>query len=340
MKMYYDNDADINLLADKKIAVIGYGSQGHAQAQNLKDSGLNVTVALRPDSARVKAAQNDGFEVMTVSEAVKNADMVQILIPDEKQAEVYKNEIAPYLNLNSNLKSGQILGFSHGFNIHYGQIVPPNGVDVIMVAPKGPGHMVRRLYEEKTGIPGLVAVEKDASGKAHDFALAYAKGIGCTRAGVLETTFKEETETDLFGEQAVLCGGLTELIRAGFDTLTDAGYQPESAYFEVCHELKLIIDLIYEHGIAGMRYSVSDTAEYGDMMVGKRIINEKSRSEMKKVLHEIQDGTFAKDWILENQSGRVRYNRQKAIDAAHPVEEVGKKLRNAMPWLKNKKELQ
>ena len=334
MKMYYDNDADMNLLTDKIIAVIGYGSQGHAQAQNLKDSGLNVIVALRSDSARVKVAQNDGFEVMTVSEAVKKADMVQILIPDEKQAEVYKKEIAPYI------KSGQILGFSHGFNIHYGQIIALSDVDVIMVAPKGPGHMVRRLYTEGTGIPGLVAVEKDASGKAHDYALAYAKGIGCTRAGVLETTFKEETETDLFGEQAVLCGGLTELIRAGFDTLTEAGYQPESAYFEVCNELKLIIDLIYEHGITGMRYSVSDTAEYGDMMAGKRIINEESRKEMKKVLREIQDGTFAKDWILENQSGRVRYNRQKEIDAAHPVEEVGKKLRAAMPWFKNKKDLQ
>jgi len=334
MKMYYDHDADINLLQGKTIAVIGYGSQGHAQAQNLKDSGLKVIVALRPDSARVKVAQNDGFEVLTVPEAVKKADFIQILIPDEKQAENYKTEIAP------NMKDGQILCFSHGFNIHFGQIIAPSNVDVVMVAPKGPGHMVRRLYTEGTGIPGLVAVEKDASGKAHDYALAYAKGIGCTRAGVLETTFKEETETDLFGEQAVLCGGLSELIRAGFDTLVGAGYQPESAYFEVCHELKLIIDLIYEHGIAGMRYSVSDTAEYGDMMVGKRIINEESRKEMKKVLQEIQNGTFAKNWILENQSGRPNYNRQKAIDAAHPVEEVGKRLRAAMPWLKNKKDLQ
>ena len=334
MKMYYENDADINLLKDKTIAVIGYGSQGHAQALNLKDSGLHVIIALRPDSKRVKVAENDGFEVTTVSEAVKKADMIQILIPDEIQSDVYKNEIEPYL------KQGQILGFSHGFNIHYGQITAPNDVDIVMIAPKGPGHMVRRLYTEGTGIPGLIAVEKDASGKAHDYALAYAKGIGCTRAGLLETTFKEETETDLFGEQAVLCGGLTELIRAGFDTLTDAGYQPESAYFEVCHELKLIIDLIYEHGISGMRYSVSNTAEYGDMMVGKRIINEESRDEMKNVLREIQDGTFAKDWILENQSGRPKYNRQKAIDAAHPVEEVGKKLRAAMPWLKDKKDLQ
>ena len=333
MKMYYDNDADISVFKNKTIAVIGYGSQGHAQAQNLKDSGLSVIVALRADSAGVKTAKNDGFEVTEVAGAVRGADMLQILIPDEKQAELYKNEIAPYM------RSGQILGFSHGFNIHYGQIVPPEKTDVIMVAPKGPGHMVRRLYAEGAGIPGLVAVEKNSSGKALDYALAYAYGIGCTRAGTLETTFKEETETDLFGEQAVLCGGLTELIRAGFDTLTEAGYQPESAYFEVCNELKLIIDLIYEHGITGMRYSISDTAEYGDMVTGKRIINEKSRREMKKVLREIQDGTFAKDWITENQSGRPRYNRQKAIDAAHPVEEVGKKLRAAMPWFKDKKEL-
>lgn len=333
MKMYYDNDANMDMLQGKKIAVIGYGSQGHAQAQNLKDSGLEVIVALRPDSKRWDIAKNDGFEVMTVSEAVKAAFLIQILIPDERQAEVYKKEIAP------NLKSGQILCFSHGFNIHYQQIAPPNYVDVIMAAPKGPGHMVRRLYKEGTGIPGLVAVGQDFSGKANDYALAYAKGIGCTRAGVLETTFKEETETDLFGEQVVLCGGLTELIRAGFDTLVGEGYQPESAYFEVCHELKLIIDLIYEHGIAGMRYSVSDTAEYGDMMIGKRIITEDTRKEMKKVIKEIQDGTFAKEWILENQSGRPRYNRQKAIDGEHPIEDVGRRLRSQMPWLKNKEDL-
>ena len=333
MKMYYDNDADVTMLQGKKIAVIGYGSQGHAQAQNLKDSGLDVIVALREDSKRWNIAKNDGFEVMTVAEAVKAAFLIQVLIPDETQAEVYKKEIAP------NLKSGQILCFSHGFNIHYQQITPPSDVDVVMIAPKGPGHMVRRLYNDGTGIPGLVAVEQDYSGKAKDYALAYARGIGCTRAGVLETTFKEETETDLFGEQVVLCGGLTELIRAGFDTLVGEGYQPESAYFEVCHELKLIIDLIYEHGIAGMRYSVSDTAEYGDMVIGKRIITEDTRKEMKKVIKEIQDGTFAKEWILENQSGRPKYNRQKAIDGAHPIEEVGKKLRSQMPWLKNKEDL-
>ena len=333
MKMYYDNDADVTMLQGKKVAVIGYGSQGHAQAQNLKDSGLDVIVALREDSKRWNIAKNDGFEVMTVAEAVKAAFWIQVLIPDETQAEVYKKEIAP------NLKSGQILCFSHGFNIHYQQITPPSDVDVVMIAPKGPGHMVRRLYNDGTGIPGLVAVEQDYSGKAKDYALAYARGIGCTRAGVLETTFKEETETDLFGEQVVLCGGLTELIRAGFDTLVGEGYQPESAYFEVCHELKLIIDLIYEHGIAGMRYSVSDTAEYGDMVIGKRIITEDTRKEMKKVIKEIQDGTFAKEWILENQSGRPKYNRQKAIDGAHPIEEVGKKLRSQMPWLKNKEDL-
>ena len=333
MKMYYDNDADINIFQGKKIAVIGYGSQGHAQAQNLKDSGLNVIVALRPDSKRWDIAKNDGFEVMTVPEAVKAAFLIQVLIPDEKQAEVYNKEIAP------NLEAGQILCFSHGFNIHYQQITPPNDVDVIMTAPKGPGHMVRRLYKDGTGIPGLIAVEKDYSGKAKDYALAYAKGIGCTRAGVIETTFKEETETDLFGEQVVLCGGLTELIRAGFDTLVEAGYQPESAYFEVCHELKLIIDLIYEYGITGMRYSISDTAEYGDMIIGKRIITEDTRKEMKKVIREIQDGTFAKDWILENQSGRPKYNRQKAIDSEHPIESVGKKLRSQMPWLKNREDL-
>ena len=334
MKIYYDSDADLNLLKSKKIAVIGYGSQGHAQAQNLAESGLEVIVALRENSPRAKIAQNDGFFVTTVADAVKSADFVQLLAPDEKQAELYKNEIAPHM------RDGQILGFSHGFNVFYGQIVAPKTADVVMVAPKGPGHMVRKLYAEGKGIPGLVAVERDASGKALDFALAYAKAIGCTKAGVLETTFKEETETDLFGEQAVLCGGLTELIRAGFDTLTEAGYQPESAYFEVCHELKLIIDLIYEHGISGMRYSVSDTAEYGDMMAGKRVINEKSRDEMKKILREIQDGSFAKDWITENLSGRLRYNRQKAIDAAHPIEQTGKRLRADMAWMDGEKELQ
>jgi len=329
-KMFYDQDANLSFLEGKKVAVIGYGSQGHAQAQNLKDSGVDVVVGLRKDSPSRAKAEEDGLKVYTVAEAAKMADVIQILLPDEKQAEVYKNEILP------GLSSGNALVFSHGFNIHFGQIKPPADIDVFMAAPKGPGHMVRRLYKEGTGIPGLVAVYQDASGKAMDLALAYAKGIGCTRAGVLLTTFKEETETDLFGEQCVLCGGLTELIRAGFDTLVEAGYQPESAYFEVCHELKLIIDLIYEGGIAGMRYSISDTAEYGDMMIGRRIITEETRKEMKKVLKEIQEGSFAKEWILENQAGRPRYNAIKRIDSEHPVEIVGKELRSQMPWLKKK----
>jgi ketol-acid reductoisomerase len=256
------------------------------------------------------------------------ADIIQILVNDERQAELYRNEILP------GLQAGNALVFSHGFNIHYTQIQPPADIDVFMVAPKGPGHLVRRLYNEGTGIPGLVAVHQDASGKAMEIALAYAKGVGCTRAGTLLTTFKEETETDLFGEQVVLCGGLTELIRAGYDTLVEAGYQPESAYFEVCHELKLIVDLIYEGGIAGMRYSISDTAEYGDMTIGPRIITEETRKEMKTVLNEIQNGTFARRWILENQSNRAWYNSQKRIDANHPVEIVGKELRSKMPWLK------
>jgi len=328
--MFYDQDANLSFLEGKKVAVIGYGSQGHAQAQNLKDSGVDVVVGLRKDSPSRAKAEEDGLKVYTVAEAAKMADVIQILLPDEKQAEVYKNEILP------GLSSGNALVFSHGFNIHFGQIKPPADIDVFMAAPKGPGHMVRRLYKEGTGIPGLVAVYQDASGKAMDLALAYAKGIGCTRAGVLLTTFKEETETDLFGEQCVLCGGLTELIRAGFDTLVEAGYQPESAYFEVCHELKLIIDLIYEGGIAGMRYSISDTAEYGDMMIGRRIITEETRKEMKKVLKEIQEGSFAKEWILENQAGRPRYNAIKRIDSEHPVEIVGKELRSQMPWLKKK----
>ncbi|MDD2444168.1 MAG: ketol-acid reductoisomerase [Desulfotomaculaceae bacterium] len=329
-KMYYDFDAELSNLEGKKVAVLGFGSQGHAQAQNLKDSGVDVIVGLRKGSASWEKAEAAGLKVYTVAEAAEKADVIQVLLPDEKQAEVYKKEIA------QGLKPGNALVFSHGFNIHYGQIVPPKDVDVFMVAPKGPGHMVRRLYTEGTGIPGLVAVFQDASGKAMDVALAYAKGIGCTRAGVLQTTFKEETETDLFGEQCVLCGGLTELIRAGFDTLVQAGYQPESAYFEVCHELKLIIDLIYEGGIANMRYSISDTAEYGDMMIGRRLITQDTRKEMKKVLGEIQDGTFAREWILENMGGRPNYNAQKRIDAEHPVEKVGRELRSKMSWLKKK----
>ncbi|MGE4273318.1 MAG: ketol-acid reductoisomerase [Desulfitobacterium sp.] len=329
-KMYYDSDASLELLQGKTIAVMGYGSQGHAQAQNLKDSGLNVVVGLRADSRRWKQAEAAGLKVATVSEAAAQADVIQILLPDERQAAVYENDIKPHLT------AGKCLIFSHGFNIHYGQIVPPADVDVFMVAPKSPGHLVRRTYEEGAGVPGLIAVHQDASGRAYDLALAYAKGIGCTRAGVLETTFKEETETDLFGEQAVLCGGVSELIKAGFDTLVEAGYQPESAYFECLHEMKLIVDLIYEGGMSWMRYSISDTAEYGDMVVGKRIITDETRKEMKKVLGEIQDGTFAKNWLLENQTNRPFFNATERKDAEHQIEKVGAELRGMMPFIKKR----
>jgi len=332
-KMYYDHDADLSLLEGKTIAVIGYGSQGHAQAQNMKDSGLDVIIGLRPGSPRIKQAEEAGFKVYPVAEAVEKAQIIQILLPDEKHKEVYEKEIAP------GLKPGDALVFSHGFSIHYQQVVPPKDVDVYMVAPKGPGHMVRRLYQEGSGIPGLVAAYQDASGRALDVALAHAKAIGCTRAGVLLTTFKEETETDLFGEQAILCGGLTALCKACFETLVEAGYQPESAYFECFHELKLIVDLMYEHGISGMRYSISDTAEFGDMITGPRIINDAVKKEIKAVLEDIQSGKFAKEWILENQAGRPRYNSLKRRDEEHLIEKVGKELRAQMPWLKNKKDL-
>ncbi|HEY8875331.1 MAG TPA: ketol-acid reductoisomerase [Desulfosporosinus sp.] len=327
-KMYYDVDANLELLKGKVIAVMGYGSQGHSQSQNLKDSGLNVIIGLRPTSARVKRAQEAGFEVMTVSEAAAKADIIQILLPDETQAKIYHDEIEKYVT------AGKILVFSHGFNIHYGQIVPPKDVDVIMIAPKSPGHLVRRTYTEGAGVPALIAVHQDASGKAKELALAYAKGIGSTKAGVLETTFGEETETDLFGEQAVLCGGASELVKAGFDTLVEAGYQPEIAYFECLHELKLIVDLMYEGGIGWMRYSVSDTAQYGDMTIGKRIINQETRKEMKKVLEEIQDGRFAKAWLLESQANRPAFNAMTRIEENHPIEKVGEKLRGMMSWLK------
>ena len=332
-KMFYDQDADLSLLKGKTIAVIGYGSQGHAQAQNMKDSGLDVVIGLRPSSARFKQAEADGFKVYPVAEAAKKAQIIQILLPDEKHGEVYNNEIAP------GLEAGDALVFSHGFSIHYGQIVPPKDVDVYMVAPKGPGHMVRRLYQEGTGIPSLVAVSQDASGKAMQIGLAHAKAIGSTRAGVLLTTFKEETETDLFGEQAILCGGLTALCKACFETLVEAGYQPESAYFECFHELKLIVDLMYEHGISGMRYSVSDTAEFGDMITGPRIINDSVKKELKNVLTDIQTGKFAKEWILENQAGRTRYTSLKRQGEEHLIETVGKELRAQMPWMKAKKDL-
>ncbi|MEG6512545.1 ketol-acid reductoisomerase [Desulforamulus ruminis] len=328
VKVYYDSDANLEFLKGKKIAVLGYGSQGHAQAQSLKDSGLDVVVGLRKDSARWAKAQADGLEVDTVPQACAKADVIQILLPDEIQGQVYAEEIAPYLS------EGKALMFSHGFNIHFGQIVPPKNVDVFLVAPKSPGHLVRRMYAEGKGVPGLVAVHQDYTGKAKDIALAYAKGIGCTKAGVFETSFKEETETDLFGEQAVLCGGVSELIKAGFDTLVEAGYAPEMAYFECLHELKLIVDLIYEGGLSRMRYSVSNTAEYGDYMIGPRIITEETREEMRYVLQEIQDGTFARNWMLENQVKGPQFNAIRKMEKEHPIEQVGAELRQMMPWLK------
>lgn len=328
VKVYYNEDADLSLLQDKTIAVIGYGSQGHAQAQNLKDSGLNVIVGLRKGSARWNEAEKAGLKVATVAEAAEQADVIQILTPDETQGATYKADIEPYLT------EGKALCFSHGFNIHFGQIVPPANVDVFMAAPKSPGHMVRRMYEEGAGVPGLIGVHQDATGKAKQLALAYAKGIGCTRAGVFETSFREETETDLFGEQAVLCGGASELVKAGFDTLVEAGYAPEMAYFECLHELKLIVDMIYEGGLGWMRYSISDTAQYGDFMIGKRIINEDTRKEMKKVLTEIQNGEFARNWMLENQVNRPVFNAIDKKEKEHPIEKVGKELRSMMSWLK------
>lgn len=327
VKMYYEKDADQGFLQGKTIAIIGYGSQGHAQAQNLRDSGMNVIIGLRKGRSWDQA-ENDGFEVYTVDEAAAKADVINILLPDEQQARIYKEQIAP------NMKEGTALFFSHGFNIHFEQIVAPAGSDVVMVAPKSPGHMVRRVYTEGFGVPALVAVYQDASGKALDLALAYASGIGSTRAGVLETTFREETETDLFGEQAVLCGGASELVKAGFETLVEAGYKPEIAYFECLHELKLIVDLMYEGGLQKMRYSISDTAEFGDYNTGKRIINENTKAEMKKVLAEIQDGTFAKNWILENQSGRAAFSARRRIEREHQIEQVGAQLREMMAWIK------
>ncbi len=331
MKIYYDKDANLNHLKGKKIAIIGYGSQGHAQAQNLRDSGLNVLVSQRKGSENYQFALRDGFKPVTAEEASKQADLIQILTQDHVQAKLYEMDVKP------NLQKGKTLLFSHGFNIHYGQIVPPKEIDVVMIAPKGPGHLVRREFLKGAGVPSLVAIYQDFSKKANQTALAYAKGIGATRAGVIETTFKEETETDLFGEQAVLCGGVTELIKAGFDTLVEAGYQPEIAYFECLHELKLIVDLIYEAGIPFMRYSVSDTAEYGDLTRGKRIITQETREEMKRILKEVQTGGFAKEWILENQAGRPMFNALRKKDAEHPIEAVGKKLRSMMGWLKEKK---
>lgn len=327
MKKYYEADADLGVLKGKKIAVIGYGSQGRGQSLNLRDSGLDVTIGLRPGKSW-DAATKDGMKVMKVADAVKAADIIQILLPDEHQGAVFRSEILPHLTEN------KCLMFSHGFNIHFGQIVPPVNVDVIMVAPKGPGFMVRRQYEEGKGVPALIAVHQDHSGKAHKTALAYAKGIGATRAVVLETSFREETETDLFGEQAVLCGGVTELMLAGFETLVAAGYAPENAYFECIHEMKLIVDLIYAGGFERMRYSISDTAEYGDYVTGKRIITDETRKEMKKVLTEIQDGTFARNWILENRVGRPHFNAMKRQGADTQLVKVGQQLRSQMTFLK------
>ncbi|MFA5536694.1 MAG: ketol-acid reductoisomerase [Bacillota bacterium] len=328
LKVYYESDADLTMLAGKKIAILGYGSQGHAQAQNLNDSGIEVIVGLRTDSSSVVKAQNDGLEVMSVADAVKNANFIQILLPDERQREVYLKEILP------NLKAGDTLSFAHGFNIHFNQIVPPKDVDVIMIAPKSPGHMVRRMYQQGIGVPALIAVHQNATGKAKDLALAFAKGIGSTKAGVIETSFREETETDLFGEQAVLCGGTTALVKAGFEVLVEAGYQPEMAYFECLHELKLIVDLMYEGGLSSMRHSISDTAQWGDMTRGPRIITEDVKDEMREILWEIQSGQFAKEWVLENQANRPGFNALEKLDKNHPIEQVGAKLRGMMSWLK------
>ena len=328
--IYYDKDAKLEVLNGKKIAIVGYGSQGHSQAQNLRDSGLDVIVAELEGTPNYKEAVEHGFKPTDAAGASAEADVIQILAQDDVQAKLYENEV------KANLTEGKTLVFSHGFNIHFGQIIPPDNVDVIMIAPKGPGHLVRREYEKGAGVPSLVAIYQDYTGKAKDTALAYAKGIGATRAGVIETTFKEETETDLFGEQAVLCGGASELVRAGFDTLVEAGYQPEIAYFECLHELKLIVDLFYEGGINYMRYSVSDTAEYGDLAVGRRIINQDTRKEMKKVLEEVQTGKFAREWILENQANRPVYNALKKQDSEHLIEVVGKKLRSMMGWIGGK----
>jgi len=326
-KMYYNDDANLELLKDKKVAVIGFGSQGHAHALNLKESGVDVVVGLYKGSKSWSRAEEQGLEVLEVADAAKKSDIVMILVPDEHQKKVYTQHI------KDNLEEGNSLVFAHGFNIHFSQIVPPEYVDVFMVAPKGPGHLVRRVYCEGKGVPALFAVYQDYTGKAKETALAYAKGIGAARAGVLETTFKEETETDLFGEQSVLCGGATELIKAGFDTLVEAGYQPEIAYFECLHELKLIVDLLYEGGFEKMRFSVSDTAEYGDYMVGRRIITEETRKEMKKVLKEIQTGEFAKNWLSENMLNRPVFNSIKRTELEHPIVEVGKKLRSMMEWI-------
>ena len=325
-KIYYQEDCNLSLLEGKTIAIIGYGSQGHAHALNLKDSGCDVIVGLYEGSKSWAKAEAQGFKVYTAAEAAKRADIIMILINDEKQAKMYNESIAP------NLESGNMLMFAHGFAIHFGQIIPPKDVDVVMIAPKGPGHTVRSQYQEGKGVPCLIAVEQDATGKAHDLGLAYALGIGGARAGVLETTFKVETETDLFGEQAVLCGGVCALMQAGYETLVEAGYAPENAYFECIHEMKLIVDLIYESGFKGMRYSISNTAEYGDYITGPKIVTDETKKAMKQILSDIQDGTFAKDWILENQSGCMHFGAMRKREASHQLEEVGEELRKLYSW--------
>jgi ketol-acid reductoisomerase len=327
-KLFYDKDADLSLLKGKTIAVIGYGSQGHAHALNLRDAGFEVVVGLYRGSKSWDKAKGEGLKVMTVDEAASAAQIIMILLPDQHQRQVYLDSIQP------GLTPGKTLMFAHGFNIHFHQVVPPKDVDVSMVAPKAPGHMMRQLYTEGSGVPALLAIHQDTSGKAREMALAYAKAIGCTRAGVLETTFREETETDLFGEQTVLCGGLSALIKAAYETLVEAGYQSELAYFECLHEVKLIVDLFYQGGLAYMRYSVSDTAEYGDYTRGPRVINETVRAEMKRILREVQDGTFAREWILENQAGRPSFLALRKKDANHPIEIVGRELRSMMSWIK------
>ncbi|MBI2313309.1 MAG: ketol-acid reductoisomerase [Betaproteobacteria bacterium] len=331
MKVYYDKDADLSLIKGKKVTIVGYGSQGHAHANNLHDSGIKVTVGLRKGGASWGKAKKAGLAVKEVGEAVKGADVVMILLPDEHHAQVYREEVEP------NIKKGAALAFAHGFNIHFGQIEPREDLDVIMIAPKGPGHLVRSTYTQGGGVPSLIAVAKDASGRARDVALSYAAAIGAGRAGVIETNFREECETDLFGEQVVLCGGLTSLIQAGFETLVEAGYAPEMAYFECLHEVKLIVDLIYEGGIANMRYSISNTAEYGDFTRGPRIVTEQTKAEMKKILAEIQSGEFAKEFILENRAGAPKLKAMRRNAARHPIEQVGGKLRDMMPWIKKNK---
>ena len=328
MKVYYDKDADISIIKGKKVAIIGYGSQGHAHALNLKESGVSVTVALREGSASAAKAKNSGLSVKNIPEAVKDADIVMILAPDEQHKKLYAESIEP------NLKKGATLAVAHGFSVHFGFIQPRADLDVIMIAPKGPGHLVRSMFMQGGGVPCLIAIHKDVSGKARETALSYASAVGGGRAGIIETTFKDECETDLFGEQAVLCGGASHLVQAGFETLVEAGYPPEMAYFECLHELKLIVDLMYEGGIANMRYSISNTAEYGDYTRGPRIVNEQTKAEMKKILKEIQSGQFAKEWMAENETGGKRFPEMRAQAAKHPIEEVGAKLRDMMPWIK------